>query len=210
MSTAWQISSAAAGYWSRRRRASAQPRKCWNLSSRGNQRVLLTRFELALAYTELGHVSTDKDYPETALPLFERAFGLLDRVLKKNPRHTMALEVTHESHIGRALALTALGRYEQARLDWEAALTFRPDGRITRHHAVWQALNSAAQRKFAQALAELRALDNQAMAASDLLWLYRLAQAHALVAAGTESDSVPPSRALNTSGNDVPGRSRVA
>ncbi len=59
----------------------------------------------------------------------------------------------------------------------------------------WQALHSAAQRRFAQALSELHALDHEAMAASDLLWLYRLAQAHALVAAGTAPDSVPPTRA---------------
>jgi serine/threonine protein kinase len=148
--------------------------------------------ELALAHTERANVCTDKDDPLAALPWFERAFSLLDGVLKKNPRHTMALEFAHESHLGRALALTALGRYDQARLDWDAAVPFRLDAHTARHHAAWRALDLAAQRRFAQALAELRASDNEAMATKDLLWLYRLAQAHALIAAGNAADSVPP------------------
>ena len=147
--------------------------------------------DLALAYVEIGNVCTDKDDPMGALPWFERALSLLDGVLGKTPRHTMALEFTRASHIGRALALTSLGRYDQARPDWETAVRDPHDAQTTNHYAAWRALIAAEKRSCGQALIEIRSLEKAAVTADDLLLFYRLAQAHALVAAGASPDHGP-------------------
>jgi tetratricopeptide (TPR) repeat protein len=147
--------------------------------------------DLALAYSQLGIVFTDKDNPQGALAWFERAFALLEGVLKKAPRHTFALEFLHEAHEGRALALTALGRYDDARADWEKAVSHRKGSRTTNHHAVWNALRSAAHGQCVQALSEARTLDKQALASGDLILVYQLAKVYALVATGTAQGSGP-------------------
>jgi tetratricopeptide (TPR) repeat protein len=144
--------------------------------------------DLALAYVLLGSVFTDKDNPQGALTWLDRAFPLLNGVLKTAPRHTFALEFTQEAHEGRALALTALGRYEQARADWDQALPYRHEVHTTRHHAVWQALSLAAGRQFARALSQARDLEKQALASGDLLLIYRLAQVYALTTAGASQE----------------------
>jgi tetratricopeptide (TPR) repeat protein/tRNA A-37 threonylcarbamoyl transferase component Bud32 len=144
--------------------------------------------DLALAYVLLGSVFTDKDDARGALTWFDRAFPLLNGVLKTAPRHTFALEFTHEAHEGRALALTALGRYEQARADWDEALPYRHEVHTARHHAVWQALCWATAGQLKPALSEAQDLDRQALGSGDLLLIYRLAQVYALTAAGASQE----------------------
>jgi serine/threonine-protein kinase len=143
--------------------------------------------DLALAYSELGTVLTDGDDPLGALDWFGRAFTLLQAVLKKGPRHTLALEFIREAHEGRALALTALGRFDEARGDWEAALTDRHEARTVNHHAVWQALTLATHREFGEALSRARDLDRTALGSGDGVLLYGLAQVYALTSAPTPS-----------------------
>jgi tetratricopeptide (TPR) repeat protein len=150
--------------------------------------------DLALAYTHIGMVCTDRDDPQGALPWFERAFSCLNTVLKKKPRHTMALEFANEAHVGKALALTALGRYDLARPDWEEAFSTRRDALVTNHYAVWQALCSTTHRQFAEALSQARRLDKTALVSGDLPLIYQLAQVYALTADGMARPVQPSSQ----------------
>jgi tetratricopeptide (TPR) repeat protein len=144
--------------------------------------------DLALAYSQLGIVLTDRDDPQSALDWFGRAFALLEAVLKKAPRHTFALEFIHEAHEGRAHALTALGRYDKARGDWEEAIPYRHDARSVNHHAVWQALSAATHLDFTEALSRAQTLDKAALASGDSMLIYHLAQAYALTSAPVPSN----------------------
>src|SRR5262249_8464713 len=141
--------------------------------------------DLGLAYSQVGIVLTDRDDPQSALDWFGRAFALLEAVLKKSPRHTFALEFIHEAHEGRARALTALGRYDEARADWEEAIPYRHEARSVNHHAVWQALSSVSHLQFTEALSRAKTLDKAAVASGDGVLIYQLAQAYALTSAPT-------------------------
>jgi serine/threonine-protein kinase len=144
--------------------------------------------DLALAYRQLGIVLTDRDKPQNALDWFGRAFTLLEAVLKKSPRHTFALEFIHEAHEGRARALTALGRYDEARVDWKETMPYRHDARSVNHHAVWQALSSVTHHQFAEALSRAQTLDKAALASGDGVLIYHLAHVYALTSAPVPSN----------------------
>jgi tetratricopeptide (TPR) repeat protein len=92
------------------------------------------------SYGRLGHLFKTRS-PQAALEWFDRAAGMHETILSKQPHHVEARTCLGYVHSGRARALMQLRRYAEALENWEQALRF-DDGRET----TWRCLQRAATR----------------------------------------------------------------
>ena len=72
------------------------------------------QLDLANSLSHLGLTLVDADRPADALPLYERATGVYEEILRKNPTDIAATSLLAGAQNNSAMALAKLGRHEQA------------------------------------------------------------------------------------------------
>ena len=89
-----------------------------------NPTVVAYAIGLAAAYCNMGHYVKRTGEPSASLRWFGEAIRTLHDILDRNKRGIDAREFLRNSYVGRAQALTQLGRYDEAVSDWGEAIAF--------------------------------------------------------------------------------------
>ena len=80
------------------------------------------RTQLAGHLINFGNVLLDRQRPDEALARHDRAVALLEPLHEREPSDAVARQNLHYAHWGRAQALDALKRYQEARAAWDLTL----------------------------------------------------------------------------------------
>ncbi len=94
--------------------------------ARENSTVLKYAMDLAAMYGNMGNFIRVNRSGQESLDWYRRSIDVLEGVLLKEPFHVEAKLFLRNGCRGQAVALTALGRYEEALNDWDRAIELDP------------------------------------------------------------------------------------
>jgi serine/threonine protein kinase len=80
------------------------------------------KVDLAWSYSQMGSSLNSRGRPHDALEWLNRAIDMLEDLLKKEPRKDQARKYLRNMHSGRGWVLEGLGRYSEARADWDRGI----------------------------------------------------------------------------------------
>jgi len=108
--------------------AHRQRARMWEKACRDHPANTAFAVQLAQSYDWIGGWMNEHDQPKEGLEWRNRAIRTLEALLKKEPRNFPARITLRNTHSGRAWTFERLGRYQQARADWERAIEL--DGHV--------------------------------------------------------------------------------
>jgi len=124
---------------------------------------------LAALYINWAILMRQSRQPARAARLDTRAVDLAEEVLRKEPRHGLALQVCRNAHGDRAYSHDDLGRYADAIKDWDRLIELGAESELLRYRALrgWELIHAG---DHAGAAATARALAEDSKTAAEFVY----------------------------------------
>jgi serine/threonine protein kinase/tetratricopeptide (TPR) repeat protein len=122
--------------------------------------------ELGGGYGNLGHLDRDVGQPVDSLHWYDLAIRTLTPVYEKDRRYALAKLFLHKCHWGRALAYDQLEKHAEAVRDWDIAVEFSPESKLSECRA-GRASSRVQAGQVAEAVAEVEELTKASKLSAD-------------------------------------------